>query len=426
MSENKNGENKGRNKKRTGAVIAALIAVVVIAGAAVWYTSRIDFKLQQAGYTKQQIQEIKTAFTAEEQKVLAANRAQADIIAIAQDERFQADKLTDYLKGLAEGKDADALLEELDPWVIAIRAAEGFREEYYDDYLRVYPSGEPRDAAEKVAYINRSLDMINVEGYNVLFADEYEARYQESPQSSLEDIVKHVNKIHEYKDQANFIESKLERYEAYRAEDPGLDLEEVIRRVNAGVDKPFYTDIQPADMSKGYLVLVNKYFTVDREYEPELEKLTGYGYGSLEKTAADWFKKMVDAAKADGITLRSVSPFRTWGTQYSFYWGYVNSAGQAKADTYSARPGHSEHETGLAVDINTADTADHFENTKEYAWLIENCYKYGYILRYLPEKEYLTGYIYEPWHYRYVGVDYAQKIMESGLTFEEWYALNVE
>ena len=85
-----------------------------------------------------------------------------------------------------------------------------------------------------------------------------------------------------------------------------------------------------------------------------------------------------------------------------------------------------EHETGLAVDINTADTADHFENTKEYAWLIENCYKYGYILRYLPEKEYLTGYIYEPWHYRYVGVDYAQKIMESGLTFEEWYALNVE
>ena len=423
MSDKKKNKAKNNAKaSRKSIIIAAVIVVILLAGAAVYYTSRIDFKLQQAGYTSQQIQQIKKAFTEEEQKVLAANKAQAGIIDIAEDKRFQPDNLTDYLKGLAEGKDTEALLEQFDPWVIAIKAAEGFREEYYDDYLRVYPSGEPEDAANIVAYINRGLDFTKIEGYDFSLATEYEARYHQSPESSLEEIVAYVNLISEYRGQTYFIESKQEKYEAYRAENPDLDLEEIIRRVNAGVDKPFYTDIQPADMSKGCLVLVNKYYTVDKDYTPELEALTGYGYGSLEKTAAEWFKKMVDAAKADGITLRSVSPFRTWNTQSSFYYGYVNNAGQAKADTYSARPGHSDHETGLAAAINTANTASHFENTKEYEWLINNCYKYGYILRYLPEKEYLTGYIYEPWHYRYVGTEHAEKIMELGITYEEYYA----
>lgn len=135
---------------------------------------------------------------------------------------------------------------------------------------------------------------------------------------------------------------------------------------------------------------------------------------------------MVDAAKAEGISLRSVSPYRSYSTQQSTYNGWVAKSGKAKADTYSARPGYSEHQTGLAVDINCASQKANFQNTKEYAWLIKNCYKYGFILRYPKGKEYITGYVYEPWHYRYIGVEHATKVHNLGITYEEYYAYYID
>lgn len=96
--------------------------------------------------------------------------------------------------------------------------------------------------------------------------------------------------------------------------------------------------------------------------------------------------------------------------------------GQSLADTYSARPGSSEHQTGLALDINTASVQAHFENTPTYAWLVEHCAEYGFILRYPEGKERITGYRFEPWHYRYVGKDIAKLCMERDLTYEEYVA----
>ena len=95
---------------------------------------------------------------------------------------------------------------------------------------------------------------------------------------------------------------------------------------------------------------------------------------------------------------------------------------QATVDTFSARPGHSEHQTGLALDINVASTKAHFENTPAFAWLKEHCAGHGFILRYDLGKEAVTGYRFEPWHYRYVGVEIAQTIMEQGITYEEYVA----
>ena len=92
-------------------------------------------------------------------------------------------------------------------------------------------------------------------------------------------------------------------------------------------------------------------------------------------------------------------------------------------DTFSARPGHSEHQTGLALDINVASSSAHFENTPAFAWLKEHCAQYGFILRYDQGKEDITGYRFEPWHYRYVGVETAQAVMEQGLAYEEYLAL---
>ena len=93
-----------------------------------------------------------------------------------------------------------------------------------------------------------------------------------------------------------------------------------------------------------------------------------------------------------------------------------------EADTYSARPGFSEHQTGLALDINTASRSAHFETTATYRWLIENCWRYGFILRYPTAKTETTGIIYEPWHYRYVGQEAAAEIYQQGVCLEEYIA----
>ena len=147
---------------------------------------------------------------------------------------------------------------------------------------------------------------------------------------------------------------------------------------------------------------------------------SGYGNGSLNKEATKYFRKMVDDAKKGDIKLWSVSAYRSYTTQRNIYNRYVKKDGVKKADTYSARPGHSEHSTGLAVDINTASSSRHFENTKEYKWLKENSYKYGFIERYLKGKEFITGYKYEPWHFRYFGEEVATKLYELNITYEEY------
>ena len=179
--------------------------------------------------------------------------------------------------------------------------------------------------------------------------------------------------------------------------------------------------MKKANVSDGKLMLVNKYYYHDKSYNANLVKLgSGYGNGSLNKEAAIHFRQMVDDAKKDGIKLWSVSAYRSYSTQKIIYNRYVKKDGVKKADTYSARPGHSEHSTGLAVDINVASSSRHFEKTKEYAWLKENSYKYGFIERYMKGKEFITGYKYEPWHFRYFGSDVATELYEMNVTYEEY------
>ena len=222
---------------------------------------------------------------------------------------------------------------------------------------------------------------------------------------------------------ANYIENYYERYVSYKNKHPDYSDDTIITYVNIGLDRDFYTNMEDTNMEDGILVLCNKYHLLKSNYVPDLVDLgSAYGGGQLQKEAALHFKEMVDAAKIDGIKLWNVSGYRSYSTQKYLYNNYVNRDGVSKADTYSARPGSSEHQTGLASDINTASSSAHFENTKEYDWLIKNSYKYGFILRYLKDKTFITGYKYEPWHYRYVGVDVAKIIYEKNITYEEYYA----
>lgn len=191
--------------------------------------------------------------------------------------------------------------------------------------------------------------------------------------------------------------------------------------VEIGIDKPFYTNVSQADISKMELMLVNKYNNLLESYTPTLLELgSEYGKGSLEVNAAEAFKRMVDAAHLENISLKSVSAYRSYTKQTELYNNYIKKYGQTKTDTISAKPGHSEHQTGYAVDINTSSTSSHFENTEEYKWLRSNSYKYGFILRYPQNKTHITGYAFEPWHYRYIGIDAATKIYQENITFEEY------
>ncbi len=212
----------------------------------------------------------------------------------------------------------------------------------------------------------------------------------------------------------------ISRYQTYYDKN-SYTYNEVVMNVEIGIDQEFYSNIKDADTEKGILILVNKFYAIDENYDANLVPISDeLGGGKMNVDAYDHFKEMCEAAKKDNITLKSVSAYRSYSSQKNIYNNYVKKDGQEKADTYSARPGHSEHQTGLAVDINTASSSAHFENTKEYEWLIKNSYKYGFILRYAQDKTYITGYKYEPWHYRYVGVDVATKIKEENITFEEY------
>lgn len=150
-----------------------------------------------------------------------------------------------------------------------------------------------------------------------------------------------------------------------------------------------------------------------------------YGAG-LTSTTRKAFKEMSAAAKLEGLNIYLSSGFRSYNTQNKLYNNYVKRDGQVVVDTYSARAGHSEHQSGLAFDVNQIN--DTFNNTNEAKWLSDNCYKYGFILRYPKGKTNETGYKYEPWHFRYVGTELATKLYNNGdwITLESYFGITSE
>ena len=133
------------------------------------------------------------------------------------------------------------------------------------------------------------------------------------------------------------------------------------------------------------------------------------------------YDALCTAVKAQGLDLGSSSAYRSYARQAELYSYYVTTDGQAAADTYSARPGHSEHQTGLTVDLNAGDgSIGLFVNTGTYRWVSVNSWRYGFILRFPEDKTDITGYMFEPWHYRYVGIETATTLHELGITYDEY------
>jgi D-alanyl-D-alanine carboxypeptidase len=163
----------------------------------------------------------------------------------------------------------------------------------------------------------------------------------------------------------------------------------------------------------GGLLIANKTYALPSTYNP----------GGLTSDFNNAFSKLKSAASKDGVNLRIISGYRSYNTQVNTYNGWVSKYGKSEADKISARPGHSEHQSGLAADINSLDQS--WGNTKEGKWLTNNCSKYGFIIRYPKGKESQTGYSYEPWHIRYVGTDVSSKLYNNGnwITLEEYLGI---
>lgn len=182
-------------------------------------------------------------------------------------------------------------------------------------------------------------------------------------------------------------------------------------------------------------VIVNKERSLPHDYEPDdlVKPDVPFSFSGenerkyLRKEAAIALENLFKHAEEDGIVITAVSGYRTFATQRALFNHYVSIDGEEKARQYSALPGTSEHQTGLAMDVsapsigNKISTEAGFEHTEEGIWLRDHAAKHGFIIRYPEDKEHITGYVYEPWHLRYVGVELAELISEQGITLEEFF-----
>ncbi len=223
----------------------------------------------------------------------------------------------------------------------------------------------------------------------------------------------------------------LDRYLTYKKANPNLSIENIIINVNIGLDYPYYENVQEAKYQNTSYILVNKYNNLSKDYVPENLEAIDPAYSNGEKYmvsyAKDAFEELAKSAKEEGYNIYAMSTYRSYNYQNSLYNNYVSLDGKENADTYSARAGYSEHQTGLAADVyNKEKSYTEFEQTKEFTWMQENAYKFGFILRYPKDKVQETGYMYESWHYRYVGKEIADYIHKHNITYEEYFVKFIE
>lgn len=233
--------------------------------------------------------------------------------------------------------------------------------------------------------------------------------------------------------QKYFITNNLDKYIKYYNNHKDDKISHIVSIVNVCADEDYYDKdtVKKTDISKKELMLVNKFNYLDENYAPDdIVKVSmqfAYGDNEIKKEVYEKFRSMYNDAKKEGLYLIITSSYRDYNFQKELWDSYANQKGDEWADSVSARAGYSEHQTGYTLDIVTYNAnMSSFEKTDEFKWLQDNAYKYGFILRYPKDKEDITGYSYESWHYRYVGKDVATKIKKLGITFDEYYAYFIE
>lgn len=270
--------------------------------------------------------------------------------------------------------------------------------------------GYSKDESDKIttSYKDKEIEYILKDKYNKIYVDVLSDKY--------------------------FIYDNLYRYLEYYKNNSDKAIRDIVEVVNVGRDKDYYTDSKETDVSKNELMLVNKYNYLKEDYEVQdlVNIPLTYAWGDagsqkINKNAYDAFINLWNDAKNNGYYFVVCSSYRTYQKQLDVYNSYKRSRGEKEADKIAARAGYSEHETGYTIDMySKGSTQSDFQNTEAYEWLIKNAHRFGFIQRYPLDKENVTGYSFESWHYRYVGIDAATYIYENNITFDEYYAYFVK
>lgn len=232
--------------------------------------------------------------------------------------------------------------------------------------------------------------------------------------------------------QKYYLEKNFDKYIEYKTYHEDTSYEDVIAIVNVHANIGWYNETYEANLKNEYLVLVNKFYYLPNNYERnDLENISlQYAYHDNSASSVvneAYYNMRQDVENELGVHLMVNSSYRPYKDQEEIYNSF-KKVSLKYADSYAARPGHSEHQTGLAIDLTSLehpyvnDTEESFDKSEEYEWLKNNCHKYGFILRYPEGKDHITGYNTESWHFRYVGIDVATQIYNEGITFDEYYA----
>ena len=227
----------------------------------------------------------------------------------------------------------------------------------------------------------------------------------------------------------HYLEKNASRYEEFRKKNSGMSESTAIAYVNVNVDLPHYENVQevPEQELSSVTILVNKHFSLPREWKEDSVAYVSSLGKEVNEEAANALIELREDLLSAGLQMHVRSVYRSYSSQASGYWNMgVAVYGQERADTQWARPGHSEHQTGLAADVlhqaSTSLSGSRFETTEEFTWLNNNAHRFGFILRYPNGYEDMHGYDFEPWHWRYVGVDVASAMYDEGIVvYEEFY-----
>ncbi len=283
---------------------------------------------------------------------------------------------------------------------------------------------DKKDEYMRITYLERDNFLPNInklldKGYSV---DDINKIYSKLSDSFIEKLTKeYIFDIIKYIDIDYFKEENYDRYLKYF----NGNYQKTVLYVNIGLDKEYYTDPNIVD-TFSITMIVNKYNKLsDGFVVPDITAISkdfSDGETYMTKEAVDAFENMARDAKAQGYDLFANSAYRDHDKQQRLWDYYLKLYGKSYNDKYVALPGFSEHETGLAIDIKSPHNSV-FKNSKEYKWVLNNGYKYGFIHRYPSSKTDITGISTESWHFRYVGVEAATYIYEHNLCFEEYYAM---
>lgn len=290
-----------------------------------------------------------------------------------------------------------------------------YNEKYFNNYSKIKYQNQKHlikniNSLIKKGYSNEEVSMILSHGDDsdvTDFAKRDKVRYLEEFYTIDFAKIKYYDRYLEYMDSSR------------------EDEETSVMIVNLDMDKEDYQD--PISVDKfSYTMLVNKHRSLSKDFVPDSLTTIGLDYAKekgmkANKVAYVMMKKMIDDANRDGYQLVINSAYRSYSDQEDILNTYKELYGEGYTQKYVLKAGFSEHQTGLSFDIGSRVT-NVFMQSKEYKWVVDNCYKYGFIYRFKPDYEDITGIKHESWHYRYVGKKVAKYIYDNDMTLEEYYA----